>query len=116
MRISDWSSDVCSSDLIRHRHIDAARGLFQRGRSNFYAKSIQISCVARGSAVAPEFSMKLAAGLRLSLFCALIALAACQPDHGPRSAENTHETQSLMRLSFAVFCMKKKHYKISKKT
>src|SRR3546814_9942835 len=89
MRISDWSSDVCSSDLrpapafqIRHRHIDAARGLFQRGRLNFYAKSIQIRCVARGSAVAPEFSIKLAAGLRLSLFCALIALAACQRDPG----------------------------------
>src|SRR3546814_2404103 len=31
-----------------------------------------------------------------------------RPDHGPRSEEHTSELQSLMRISYAVFCLKKK--------
>src|SRR3546814_4900936 len=32
----------------------------------------------------------------------------CRPEHQPRSEEHTSELQSLMRISYAVFCLKKK--------
>src|SRR3546814_2160085 len=42
-------------------------------------------------------------------------MAASQPNRGPRSEEHTSELQSLMRISYAVFCLKKKNKKKSLK-
>src|SRR3546814_6785679 len=39
---------------------------------------------------------------------AAICLAMCDIDHFKRSEEHTSELQSLMRISYAVFCLKKK--------
>src|SRR3546814_2831746 len=99
MRISDWSSDVCSSDLAysradrslnhslirdhrifemgreRDRHIlhgDPAHGTTQRSKTLFGDDSGKFTCGAA------------------------------------RSEEHTSELQSLMRISYAVFCLKKK--------
>src|SRR3546814_1278010 len=74
MRISDWSSDVCSSDLPVLRD----------------DPSYTVPHTLLGKA-----------GLRtrLSTTCA----TACWP----RSEEHTSELQSLMRISYAVFCLKK---------
>src|SRR3546814_2409153 len=71
MRISDWSSDVCSSDLS------------SSGISAFRAKSSASSSTA-------------------------IFAAADSSSKKPRSEEHTSELQSLMRISYAVFCLKKK--------
>src|SRR3546814_6181578 len=38
-------------------------------------------------------------------------IAGCEGCHGPRSEEHTSELQSLMRISYAVFCLKKKKKK-----
>src|SRR3546814_7454489 len=73
MRISDWSSDVCSSDLGRPR----------QGPDLFPA---QPDAGATGAG-------RHAAGGILQ-----------------RSEEHTSELQSLMRISYAVFCLKKKQY------
>src|SRR3546814_6766271 len=98
MRISDWSSDVCSSDL-------AARLGFAGGEA-----APRCTRVGQGDGHAPAGDGDMAADP------AGVALA---PTVGPavglaplrlvvRSEEHTSELQSLMRISYAVFCLKKK--------
>src|SRR3546814_4399720 len=87
MRISDWSSDVCSSDL--HAGISAGPSDEPIGR--------------RARAVVDRdrhFGDRARTGDQDEL-----AQAA---DLRPRSEEHTSELQSLMRISYAVFCLKKK--------
>src|SRR3546814_6794471 len=86
MRISDWSSDVCSSDLRSvdpgpciageaHKAEADGPGIGEQGRD-------------RGDDAFP--------------------VAQPHPPLGNRSEEHTSELQSLMRISYAVFCLKKK--------
>src|SRR3546814_8467883 len=91
MRISDWSSDVCSSDL-------RDRLLF--GRS--------VRWCAGGDAVAVD-----AGRTRNAEHTQPVSDPAYrhQPGRGRRSEEHTSELQSLMRISYAVFCLKKKNKK-----
>src|SRR3546814_9737052 len=84
MRISDWSSDVCSSDLVMADDGHRARRAVQRIAD---AAADAGHAVIRGH---PHFGRGLAR--------AEIA----------RSEEHTSELQSLMRISYAVFCLKKK--------
>src|SRR3546814_1478484 len=88
MRISDWSSDVCSSDLPRGQG-----GFDQRGflPGAFPRPADHARRADRGSD---------GPGRR----------RADGRDDGParRSEEHTSELQSLMRISYAVFCLKKK--------
>src|SRR3546814_2179011 len=79
MRISDWSSDVCSSDLPSSRRLRIARCVRS---SNQRRKSVDATNCAGTSDTC----------LR-------------------RSEEHTSELQSLMRISYAVFCLKKKKIK-----
>src|SRR3546814_2958900 len=101
MRISDWSSDVCSSDLLRAepagdgRH---RRPVFPPGQ----ARHAQESGVTSHDAAQ-----------WLSLFHpAASPVRQGSAEHPARSAqrseEHTSELQSLMRISYAVFCLKKK--------
>src|SRR3546814_950118 len=112
MRISDWSSDVCSSDLTKLRHCDQLVGI-----GNAAARS-------SGSTNTPGknghglfgLCAQNCAGLRRdhALFPALEQRSAklqFQPRHAlrnSRSEEHTSELKSLMRISYAVFCLKKK--------
>src|SRR3546814_1938748 len=80
MRISDWSSDVCSSDLARRGE--------RTGRG-------QTAAAARRCDRSPA---RPAAAKR----------AAARRKQQERSEEHTSELQSLMRISYAVFCLKKK--------
>src|SRR3546814_1849160 len=98
MRISDWSSDVCSSDL---RAAYAAQGSRGRWRGVERGPGRHPPADPRD---APQ-SDRLGAD-RLSRFeeCAL------------RSEEHTSELQSLMRISYAVFCLKKKINRIKQTT
>src|SRR3546814_4458081 len=92
MRISEWSSDVCSSDLAAAQAVRAAAALGARGRSRISAD--------RGAA--PD---------RLSGRAALWVVHRRERDRRGvlrRSEEHTSELQSLMRISYAVFCLKKK--------
>src|SRR3546814_3563497 len=101
MRISDWSSDVCSSDLItipnrppfskvfiystmsRFYHQE---GIFERGKIEWIAAPIDwLSHGYKGKGI-------------MGVSC------RCR-----RSEEHTSELQSLMRISYAVFCLKKKN-------
>src|SRR3546814_10061711 len=101
MRISDWSSDVCSSDLGRvtreaRQHLAGARGLEVLRRLRQHAAIDRTSQVG-GDALANPADLIEAAG------------AGAAPGDSDRSEEHTSELQSLMRISYAVFCLKKKN-------
>src|SRR3546814_5278343 len=131
MRISDWSSDVCSSDLNTwltaggdvcsarqpereasryQRHHQIARGNPFRDQW-FHVSTAQHSFNVPGMALT---HLRIAQNQR-------IAQQLVQGDalvdqqrmpgghrHHERSEEHTSELQSLMRISYAVFCLKKK--------
>src|SRR3546814_4526842 len=90
MRISDWSSDVCSSDLDRPV-IEHRAGADDR-------------CVARGRAVDHRAFRPHPGDLDLDGQ----RVAGAVRRRADRSEEHTSELQSLMRISYAVFCLKKK--------
>src|SRR3546814_10642311 len=106
MRISDWSSDVCSSDLSpRHDQHESRqrtdKGLHDpREQEHEQHQQHRLQHVGTGAAQQPPD---------------LVRGHERQYDRGadhrrasPRSEEHTSELQSLMRISYAVFCLKKK--------
>src|SRR3546814_10345021 len=107
MRISDWSSDVCSSDLeeggsrvLSFREKGPGdEGLINGG---FFACEPEIfDLIENDQTVLEESPMS-----------SLVAKGklASHRHHGFRSEEHTSELQSLMRISYAVFCLKKKNH------
>src|SRR3546814_4028414 len=137
MRISDWSSDVCSSDLRKLVEIDRA-------------VAAAVGCIAavegrvREEGAKPAqrdfrrvalFAVRRRAGDRLDRLTdrqrgkvadvvgrqrvddrGFLALGVDRildrlANPGDRSEEHTSELQSLMRISYAVFCLKKKKHK-----
>src|SRR3546814_9813184 len=116
MRISDWSSDVCSSDLARHHRADSgtasaadcsapadlaftpgkpdgeADGQYNEARS--HPASPFNACSDGDPAYRPNSGFRVRRG---------------------RSEEHTSELQSLMRISYAVFCLKKKNHTLYQK-
>src|SRR3546814_2086757 len=118
MRISDWSSDVRSSDLpgrARHARLDrrddarqrmAARRRTPDGRGRVRARGRD----DRGRPPLPRRQLAtLPAGLLAPAAHRDGAAAAGLQSGGGRSEEHTSELQSLMRISYAVFCLKKKN-------
>src|SRR3546814_3244035 len=141
MRISDWSSDVCSSDL----HVAAPGGIAERNRIARAEEAIAAALVHQrtvpeavghlgaprltderdmvhiGAAVGPLIGARQRRG-RVALMKPLardrrvveiVGQGGKQRrGFGPvveRSEEHTSEIQSLMRISYAVFCLKKKN-------
>src|SRR3546814_2439655 len=104
MRISDWSSDVCSSDLPSscvgegdaRRQCAACAG--DRGRTWLWPAR------DRGDRPQPSGHGDAAKG---NAGTSLRDARRSRPRPG-RSEEHTSELQSLMRTSYAVFCLKKK--------
>src|SRR3546814_4191360 len=124
MRISDWSSDVCSSDLFKvdfgiigisgidddgtlldfdYREVRAAQAIIKNSRRVFLATDhtkfgrnamVRLAHVNEIHAVFTD---------RVPPKPMIDILAAAE-----RSEEHTSELQSLMRISYAVFCLKKK--------
>src|SRR3546814_5761804 len=130
MRISDWSSVVCSSDLQRLRASLAAalfRGLTpacaERKPDKRQAAHRPVAA-AQHQGASDEQGIRHPTGERKragKAGTAEGAAAAGDPDPRPerrpllrsrqpgrRSDEHTSELQSLMRISYAVFCLKKK--------
>src|SRR3546814_2469650 len=103
MRISDWSSDVCSSDLQEERQQRQPGG--ERVEVRFDLGIVE-DLIGREQhhrrleEVIVEGAEKLRDEKRQET--ALLE----QPE---RSEEHTSELQSLMRISYAVFCLKKKN-------
>src|SRR3546814_3867300 len=99
MRISDWSSDVCSSDELTRRfpdRADHARALPPIARSlhggvddRLGGRETWVGVVLLGGVLQEQLGKPFLA----------------------RSEEHTSELQSLMRISYAVFCLKKQKTK-----
>src|SRR3546814_8343317 len=116
MRISDWSSDVCSSDLAGGRRVRADR-LGQLRQPQLPPQLRAVDAVPRrhdrgraGGAVRARPGPR-AAGARRPRPVAAAGEAArgvgATVRTAARSEEHTSELQSLMRISYAVFCLKK---------
>src|SRR3546814_2948490 len=104
MRISDWSSDVCSSDLpedrgdpVRGRDCDQIGGGRRRQHAGAPARPGRADPRCRHPA--PGAGRELRGGAEPGVDGAAVA-------RGARSEEHTSELQSLMRISYAVFCLK----------
>src|SRR3546814_3598355 len=109
MRISDWSSDVCSSDLADQGYqneLQAAQDRFvtrtmipegERAVQNEAQRNCQQIASEIGELrvpIGPGREHPIGQGLKRR--------------DSQRSEEHTSELQSLMRISYAVFCLKKK--------
>src|SRR3546814_4502383 len=135
MRISDWSSDVCSSDLIpvepvteqwrkpaialrRFECVEAPVGQARNARLEIEpeemhrcehdvgnAASIDVQRGQIGVAVMAEEPIERMDGFS----CRAGDHRLVQRRVAVRSEEHTSELQSLMRISYAVFCLKKKN-------
>src|SRR3546814_2601859 len=91
MRISDWSSDVCSSDLRVRRRTNGAVAHRRSDRDQSFRRAAAGRCRSiRRHEEEREF---------------LAQIFVVEPE---RSEEHTSELQSLMRISYAVLCLKKK--------
>src|SRR3546814_1088522 len=130
MRISDWSSDVCSSDLrvlgeaiwidVGGDDAGALRGVEDRCRQRVLGAGLGVGREAEHVVVGQASGeghdvgeLRPTLGDRAGLVerhrgdtaHLLEVLTALDED---RSEEHTSELQSLMRISYAVFCLKKK--------
>src|SRR3546814_2339697 len=112
MRISDWSSDVCSSDLVgrsellRRRDLGQAVGQLVEGGGRRRDGVLGLRSASGGQAQHRDHAQRPepAGHLLLPDFTAFPISRAS----AVRSEEHTSELQSLMRISYAVFCLKKK--------
>src|SRR3546814_4548345 len=127
MRISDWSSDVCSSDLTAEAPLDDAVIAVTPALWHDMTVNTMIPAPAEESFKDGYFHFSygpLDAGERLHvkidgqinppLFAGTrgeIAVFDGDRRIGARSEEHTSELQSLMRISYAVFGLKKKNAK-----
>src|SRR3546814_2432275 len=118
MRISDWSSDVCSSDLFPDCiESDAPQFPAEPGRRKVGNIGPQgprpVLVLPNGHAGQPSgFIFATVAARRIGSDRRMGDDLAGQKDmhgHFSRSEEHTSELQSLMRISYAVFCLKQKN-------
>src|SRR3546814_2386231 len=117
MRISDWSSDVCSSDLIEHQRSLVTRpcagynlGVQTRLRANNMSQNhcgnqAGFTVLASNRKNAPTRALRVIVDFPNESLLKILKLERLS-----RSEEHTYELQSLMRISYAVFCLKKKRH------
>src|SRR3546814_5645990 len=105
MRISDWSSDVCSSVLIFVIGVDRQRSTSVARHCDDTALiiGVQEARCCRARAFVPDHGIIHILAVRVAPQQRARAIL--------RSEEHTSELQSLMRISYAVFCLKKKKKK-----
>src|SRR3546814_7851502 len=112
MRISDWSSDVCSSDLKTWLRVSplatftscqlfrstCAACLADAGSGGSSRDSVVSGVAAEACAALEDMALEKPGTMAMTSV----------PSIANRSEEHTSELQSLMRISYAVFCLKKK--------
>src|SRR3546814_7615332 len=110
MRISDWSSDVCSSDLRAHLqfliYLQLAKGV-----GVLHLEAIDILRAKPGLLIGlagGHLGRALIIGGGAHAVGGAAEIGRIARDGVDRSEEHTSELQSLMRISYAVFCLKKK--------
>src|SRR3546814_3022777 len=137
MRMSDWSSDVCSSDLMTTLDIQdgnqASLNVDIVDVADKLLKAMEKVAALfgkKGVKAVQKFHKAMMTAFRIADYAGLSLKPAPLGDFSdpdvqiwnnvifadnyyqsvaPRSEEHTSELQSLMRISYAVFCLKKKH-------
>src|SRR3546814_9376880 len=120
MRISDWSSDVCSSDLfssLRVRELtlvsyraagrEDCRAFRKLRRSRASTRSSLPSPACRRGISGPQRRVSSGSGIPAPAIKRLGKPETSQCNLTARTEDHTSEHQSLMLISYAVFCMKK---------
>src|SRR3546814_9707111 len=117
MRSSDWSSDVCSSDLwvFSKEIISCLTSDFSVDEQNIDSSLAKRHCL-RGEVVEHMGYAVSHANRRFADLEIFVRVPASDVLDGNRSEEHTSELQSLMRISYAVFCLKKKKHTKQTKT
>src|SRR3546814_7952666 len=117
MRISDWSSDVCSSDLfwVIQPTLDNIQKLFfETSYPTWLWNTMVIAVVSTFlslfCAVCAAYAIERLrfSGARFVGMAIFLAYLVPPSILFIRSEEHTSELQSLMRISYAVFCLTKK--------
>src|SRR3546814_4178456 len=128
MRISDWSSDVCSSDLCppwrcrRACRVGACSGPYSLSPLLPGSGHLCTGCPGRGEGPhwVQDVDVRWPSPVRVLPDRGSVArplpnrpraCCTCRARSRDRSEEHTSELQSLMRISYAVFCLKKKKKK-----
>src|SRR3546814_4519371 len=120
MRISDWSSDVCSSDLMASSFVASLLALGPREALSSICSPARFRPADPRSTRSGDGSIVAIGPAHVSHAPPRRAALRGDRDHGGRrrgngralrSEEHTSELQSLMRISYAVFCLKKKKTK-----
>src|SRR3546814_7446404 len=104
MVISDWSSDVCSSDLHPRKRRTPARLSFEDTQPMNENKKVQRIVIAGGGTAGWMAAAAIARTLGPAVDLTLVESEAIGKIGRAHS-----ELQSLMRISYAVFCLKKKN-------
>src|SRR3546814_5766354 len=110
MRISDWSSDVCSSDL-RPLDMPLHEVGIEAGTNSHYRVNADVSdrLDERGNLLYRLTATGLTEDGQINMTeNERLAIAPAVTWRSDRSEAHTSELQSLMRNSYAVFCLKKK--------
>src|SRR3546814_3977552 len=121
MRISDWSSDVCSSDLTSPIFGQRRLSRAKRRRAHRELRSTSVSPPAKtkmppGPGSGPTIGVDRISNVPITSKAMRTAgwerrLGRSGVTGAIRSEEHTSELQSLMRISYAVFCLKQKTQK-----
>src|SRR3546814_5226642 len=103
MRISDWSSDVCSSDLGAKLNYGVNKVRFPNPllvgkRIRLHVAIADVVDIPKGKQLTVRHTVEIEDEEK----------PACVAE--TRSEEHTSELQSLMRISYAVFCLKKTNF------
>src|SRR3546814_6362938 len=112
MRISDWSSDVCSSDLLHSAIVVEKRDTLKSWTVLLAILTFSLSLLGtflvRSGVLnsVHAFATDPTRGVFILIFLGIVVGGSLA-----RSEEHTSELQSLMRISYAVFCLKKKKKK-----
>src|SRR3546814_2282306 len=104
MRISDWSSDVCSSDLTSRKCANISPSAFRKAGQNSWLKLV----IAKRGTPASSSSATSSAIPSIRPLMLSLKRGPHNPIRSARSEEHTSELQSLMRISYAVFCLNNK--------
>src|SRR3546814_2930721 len=131
MRISDWSSDVCSSDLSQRQALHggggksvrrqclcrcgrtertAAAAKLDRGRGDSQGRDVALHHAGKAE---PEMGEGSGNPALFAFYCTHRPVTGVEFQQQERSEEHTSELQSLMRISYAVFCSKNKKNNIN---
>src|SRR3546814_10140228 len=118
MRISDWSSDVCSSDLDRETRGDHEGHRLNQSQTRARQRRIVRQQEAQLGPLVALVPLAVKGRRQIieikshpvGLVCLGGAFHQPRPFGQQRSEEHTSELPSLMRISYAVFCLNKKKH------